>query len=229
MIAALKYLTVWGRFTAFPPPAEAIGAGAVFFPLVGLALGLLLAFMNYSLAPYVDEEILSIAFVAALILATGGVHLAGLKQTFDARALPARAWEDSKMGFVAVVLVILFKTAAADSMDEKLTLSLLLMPVLARWALVVFIFGCQDRCQDAARLAAANVKAWHLAIATAATVALVTYLLGRKGLLISFFLSVFALSIRGLLYRCRGFVTHSHFGAVIELSEALSLVLLASL
>lgn len=186
--------------------------------------------MNYSLAPYVDEEILTVAFIAALILATGGIHLAGLKQTFDARALAdGRGSEDSALGFIAVVLVILFKTAAANSMDEKLTLSLLLMPVLARWALVVFIFGCQDRCEEAARLAAANVKTWHLAIATAATLALVTYLLGRKGLLISFFLSVFALLIRDLLCRRRGLVTYANFGAVIELSEALSLVLLASL
>ena len=36
-------------------------------------------------------------------------------------------------------------------MDEKLTFSLLLTPVLARWALVIFLYGYHDRCE---RLAA---------------------------------------------------------------------------
>ncbi|HXF76831.1 MAG TPA: adenosylcobinamide-GDP ribazoletransferase [Methylomirabilota bacterium] len=230
LLAALKYLTFWGRLTLRPPEPEAIGGGAVFFPLVGLALGLLLALLNYWLAPYIDSEILSIALIAALIIATGGAHLDGLKQTFDADwAAAAVDSENSTLGSVAIILAILFKTGAADSMDEKLTLSLLLMPVLGRWALVVFIFGCQHRCEGAARRTAGNVKAWHLVIATAGTLALVAYLLGRKGLLISLFVSVFALLIRSLLYRRHALLNHANFGAVIELSEALGLILLASL
>jgi adenosylcobinamide-GDP ribazoletransferase len=229
LIAAFKYLTIWSRFTAFPPANETVGMGAIFFPVVGLALGLLLALMNYLLAPYADSEILSIGFVAALIVATGGAHLDGVTQTFLASAPPSERHAPNALGFAAVVLVILFKAGAANSMDERLTLSLLLMPVLARWALVVFIFGCQDRCDEAARATAARVGAGQVLILTAATLALVYYLLGRKGLLIGFLVSLLALLTRSLLYRRRTPLTHADFGTVIEFGEVLSLILLASL
>jgi hypothetical protein len=47
--------------------------------------------------------------------------------------------------------------------------------------------------------------------------------------LISFFVSLFALLTRTLLYRRHVPLTHTNFGAIIELGESLSLILLASL
>jgi len=229
LIAAFKYLTIWGRFTALSPQAETVGT-AFFFPLVGLALGLILALMNYLLAPYLDLEILSVALVAAQIIMTGGIHLEGLRRTFDPTiTLGAKDQIGSTLGLIAVVLVILFKLAAIDSMDEKLTLSLLLTSVLARWAFVIFLYGCDHRCDEKARLIAANVSLWQLILATAATLVLTVYFLGRKGLLIGFFVSLFALLARSLLYRRYSLLTGDNFGAVIELSEVVSLILLASL
>ena len=230
LITAFKYLTVWSRFSPRPPIPEMIGAAAVFFPLVGLILGLLLAMTNYVLVAYLDSEILNIVLIATLVVATGGIHLEGIKNTFDATPTPiSKSRGNETLGFVAIVLVILFKSGAADSMDEKLTLSLLLMPVLARWALVIFIYGYHDRCEETPRVITENVKFWHLLAATLFTLGLAVYLLGRKGLWLGLALSVFALLSRSLLHRRHAALTQDTFGAVIEWSEALSLILLASL
>ena len=207
-----------------------IGTAAVFFPLVGLTLGLSLAMTNYVLVAYLDSEILNIVLIATLVVATGGIHLEGIKNTFDAIPTPKnKSRGNETLGFVAIVLVILFKSGATDSMDEKLTLSLLLTPVLARWALVIFIYGYHDRCEETPRLIAENVKLWQLVVATATTLALVVYFLGRKGLWIGLSVSLFALLTRSLLHRRQAVLTHDNFGAVIELGEALSLILLATL
>lgn len=185
---------------------------------------------NYVLVAYLDSEILNIVLIATLVVATGGIHLEGMKNTFDAIPTPmSKSGGNETLGFVAIVLVILFKSGAADSMDEKLTLSLLLTPVLARWALVIFIYGYHDRCEETPRLIAENVKLWQLVVATVATLALVVYFLGRKGLWISLSVSLFALLTRSLLHRRHAVLTHDNFGAIIELGEVLSLILLASL
>jgi adenosylcobinamide-GDP ribazoletransferase len=232
LVTALKYLTLWGRFSSAQPSEEMIGMASLYFPVVGLILGLLLAVSNYILVPYLHPEILSVVLITVLIIGTGGIHLEGLKQTFGTCG-PERAAEyereNGSLGLVAIVLVIFFKVAAADSIDEKLALSLLLTPVLARWALVIFIYGYTDRCEQTARLIAENVRLWHLLIATLGTLTVGVYFLGRKGLWVGLLLSLFVLLSRTLLYRRQTFLTHANFGAIVELEEVFCLILLASL
>jgi len=230
--AAFKYLTIWSFFAAVQPAVETIGKAAVYFPLVGLVMGLTLAVSNYLLAPYLHPEILSVVLVTLFIALTGGLHLDGLKRTFATLAAKTTGKADGEkgaLGIAALLLVILFKIAAADSMDEKLAVSLLLTPVLARWALVIFLYGDHLRFEETPRPIAAQIKLWHLLAGTLATLALAVYFLGRKGLWIGLAVSLFALLARSLWYRRHGVLTHDHVGAVVELGEALSLVLLASL
>ncbi len=232
LIAAFKYLSVWGRINALQPAPESIGTGAIYFPLVGLSLGLLLALLNYSLSTYLDSQILSVFLVATLLIATGGLPLDGTKQTIDAfHADRSRATGSGEniMGLGAIIIVILFKVSAIDVLDDTLTMSLLLTPALGRWALVIFIYGYHDRCEETPRRIAENVRFWHLLVTTLATLGLAVYLVGRKGLWIGLSLSALALFARSLLHRRHAVLTHGNFGAVIELSETLSLILLASL
>jgi len=232
VIAAFKYLTIWGRLSGSRPTAESIGRAAVYFPLVGLVLGLVLALLNHGLSLYLDSEILTVFLVAVLLAETGGAHLEGVKKTFDSfepdlsRAASSRV---NIFGFVAILFVILFKLSAVDVLGEKIALSLLITPMFARWALVLFIYGYHDRCEERAQRIAANVRFWHLLTTTIATLGLALYLLGRKGLWIGLSLSVLALLARTLLHRRHAVLTHDNFDAVVELSEAFCLVLLASL
>ncbi len=233
IVAALKFLTILNRFTRRKTSAPMVGKAATLFPVIGLILGLALALLARTLENYVDTEILSTSLVAFLILATGGLHLEGLQKTFDVAALrqtgTSAGSSSGAIGVAAIVLVILFKIKSLDILEEKLTLALLLTPVLARWAMLVFIYGSHRHSEGDASRIAENVKFWHILFATIATLAPATYLLGRTGLLIGLCLSTFSLVFRGLLQRRNGVLTAANFGAVVELSETLGLILLASL
>ena len=232
LIATFKYLTVWGRLVPKEPTPEAIGAAAAYFPVVGLFLGLLLALLNYGLGPYLESQLLSIFLIGFLVIATGAVHCDGVKKTFDAllsnRIEEANARENT-FGSMAVLLLILCKIRAVDVLDDKIALSLLLTPAFARWTLVIFICGYHDRCEETARRIAENLRLWHLLVTTIAILALAVYLLGRKGLWIGLSLSLLALLARSLLHRRHAVLTHDNFGAMIEMSETLTLILLVSL
>ncbi|MSP36959.1 MAG: hypothetical protein EXR70_00535 [Deltaproteobacteria bacterium] len=232
LIAAFKYLTVWGRINVIQPTPSSIGSGAVYFPMVGIALGFILALLNYGLSTYIDAQILSVSLVAILLIATGGAPLEGIKQTVEAFVNnPARADNSGEKiaGLVTIIFIILFKVSAINSLDDTLTMSLLLTPALARWALVIFIYGYHDRCAETPRRIAENVRFWHLVVTTLATLGLTVYLVGRKGLWLALTLSALALFARSLLHRRHAVLTHSNFGAAIEFSETLSLVMLATL
>ena len=225
--AAFKFLTVWGCLTSARPALETVGKAAVYFPYVGLVLGLLLALTNYLLAPYVAAEILNLILVTLLIVITGAQHLNGVKISFDMLAANTGRANET-VGFAAVVLVILFKSAAADSMDERLTLTLLLTPVLARWALLIFLYGYHSRFDETARPIAERVNLRPVLATTVATLALTVYFLGRKGLWIALVISLFALLLRSLFYRRHAVLSQANLGATVELGEVLSLALLAS-
>lgn len=228
VLAAFKFLTICGSFGARNPTPDTIGRAAGYFIYVGLLLGLVLALANYVLAAHLDAAILSLVLVALLITATGAHHLSGLKDSFTALG-GFDGERNEALGFAAVALVILFKSAAAESMDEIATLSWLLTPVLARWCLVIILYGYHIRFDETVRQMAEHINFAPVLASTAATLALLAYFLGRKGLWIALTVSIFALSLRALFYRRHAVISRSNLGAVVELGEALSLVLLASL
>jgi adenosylcobinamide-GDP ribazoletransferase len=232
LVAAFKYLTIWGRLLPKPPLDESHGAIALYFPLVGLFLGLLLALLNYALGRSLDSELLSILLISFLVIATGAAHCDGAKKTFDAllsKRLGPKNAQESIFGSIVLFVLILLKIRAVEVTDDKIAVSLLLAPALARWSLVIFIFGYHDRCEATARRIAENLRIWHLVVTTAAILGLAFYFLGRKGLWIGLGLSVLALLARSLLHRRHAVLTQENFGAMIEIGEALSFILLASL
>ena len=227
LIDRCKFLAVLGSISARSPRLESVGRAAMYFVLNGFLLGLLLATTNYLLQPHLDVQILALVVVTLWIASTGARHLQGLKVSFSALgSCGERANETS--GFVAVAMIILFKCAAAESMDEIATLSLFLTPVLARWALLVFLYGYGSRFDETTRPLAEQVHFLHVLIGTAAVLGLAMYFLSRTGLWLALAVSVCALLLRGILFRLRGSISQAHLGATVEMSEALCLVLLAS-
>lgn len=231
-LAAWHYLTIFGRLSVFEPRPAEIGRGTIYFPLVGFLLGLILALLNYALGLYLAPEILSLTLVAVLLVATGGRHLEGVKGTFDALAPKAsdpvypqtEAW-----GVAAIAFLIFFKTAAIHVMDDAIALSLLLTPLLARWILVLFLYDYRDRFEAGLRAIAERVGFLQLLATTALTVGAALYFIGRKGLWVAFVLSMFSLLLRKFLHRRHALLTQHDCGTAVELSEAIALILMASL
>lgn len=230
---AFRFLAVGGRFdeaeTRHVPSASAV----LFFPLVGLVVGLILAILNRAFERHLGSELLAVVLTATMFLITRAVHLDGTLQTFETLTHGPAFGKSAKpthvQGWLVVLLVVLLKIRAIEVIGDTRTMSLLLTPLFARWSLVIFLCGAASVAEDSVAAVARNVKGWHLLVTTIATLAFAVYLVGRTGLWIGLCVSVFALLMRSVLRRSRGAYNYDNLGALIELSEALSLVLFASL
>jgi len=232
LVTAFKYLTILGHWRAPASDPARFRNAPLWFPLVGLAIGVVLAAINYLLALHIDSAMLSVLVIALLIVATGATPMAGTKNTFDSMQRPnqpARNGGAEILGFAAIIIVTLLKVRAIDIMDDNVTAKIFLAPGLARWALVVLLYGYHDRCEETMRPIAENTKLWHLGITTLATLGLATYLLGREALWMGLAVSLLALLSRAILHRRHAVLTQNNFGAVTDLGEMLTLVLMTVL
>lgn len=163
--SALQFLTrlpVHSRRFGMP-------AALVWFPAVGLILGGLLAVADLGLRWLGVPQLLdSVVLVVLWLLLTGALHADGLADTCDAvlcHATPERRLEIMRdphvgaFGVVGLVCVLLLKVAAIDGLPPApRTGSLLLAPILGRWAIVllatVFPYGRPEGLGAPLKLAA---------------------------------------------------------------------------
>jgi len=205
---ALQFLTLIPvRIKNINP--QKVSLSLVYFPIVGLLLGLVLAGVYYllqifGLAPLSTDIIL----VVLLIILTGGLHLDGLADTADAfcsgkdKEGMLKIMRDSHagvMGVLGLTSVILLKIAFLYSISAttKLT-ALLLMCLLSRWSQVsAMFFFPYARTEGKARIfmqqinfrififstfiaLVCSLAVWELkGLMLMLTVGLVTYLMAR--------------------------------------------------
>jgi cobalamin synthase len=127
------------------------------------------------------------------------------------------------------LLIVLFKTHSIEVIGESRALSLVLTPLLARWSLVLFLFGSTPLADDAVARIAASTRSWHLVAASVATLGLALFIANTQALWVALSISIIALLARSYLHHRQGGISLANCGALIEVSEALSLTLFASL
>jgi adenosylcobinamide-GDP ribazoletransferase len=142
---ALAFLTVFkSRIDPSPDMAE-VGASAWAFPLVGAILGIILVLAGSVLSVFLPVLPAAVLLVALWVVLTGGLHLDGWTDCWDALAasVPAeRRFEilkDSRLGTfgaLALILLIALKIGAVGS-GHVPTLLLFLAPVIGRATMVV--------------------------------------------------------------------------------------------
>jgi adenosylcobinamide-GDP ribazoletransferase len=226
-LIAMQFLTRFPMPTIAAPAPEEAGRSVLFYPVVGLLLGAVLA----SAAILLPAEPALVA--AALILAiwtaaTGGLHLDGLADSADAWACGGEAerrlavMKDPNCGpaaVSAVVMVLLLKFAAlAALLAYGNRGALVLAPMLGRTAAVaVFLTTPYVRPGGLGAAMAAHlpVNAGWAVITLAALVALVT---GHGALALVAALAV--LMLRYLMMHHLGGATGDTIGASVELTEA---------
>jgi adenosylcobinamide-GDP ribazoletransferase len=133
-----------------PVPGHAfrLDAALVWFPIVGLLLGGLLALLDFGLRWLQLPAVLSSTLIVVAWLAlTGALHADGLMDTCDAvfaHATPERRLEIMRdprvgaFGVVGLVSVVALKIAALEALPPALrTSTLILMPTLGRWSIVL--------------------------------------------------------------------------------------------
>lgn len=153
-LPALQFLTIIPIGSKAGLDKNRLSSSTVYFPVIGLILGLILAGVNSLLSVLSFEPFLvNVTLITSLVILTGGLHLDGLADTFDAllsrksKSQMLEIMRDSSigtMGVLSLISIILIKLSLLSSLDPKVKgVSLILMCLLSRYSLVfpMFIFS----------------------------------------------------------------------------------------
>ncbi|MFI8382803.1 adenosylcobinamide-GDP ribazoletransferase [Pseudomonas sp. NPDC079086] len=234
---ALQFLTRLPVTLAGMPAPEQIGRSLLFYPLVGLLIGLLLLFAQHLLS---DSAVL---LQAALLLTvwvgiSGGLHLDGLADSADAwvggfgdRERTLAIMKDPRSGPIAVVvlvLLLLLKFAALVALLESgAGLLLLLVPWLARCLLpVLFLTTPYVRAGGLGQALAEHLPRQQLPWMLGAN-AVAMLLFGWPALLALLVAGVIFIWLRILMLKRLGGATGDTAGALLEIAECSVLLALA--
>ncbi len=230
---AVSFLTIIPVKAKFS--AKKTAGSMVFFPVVGLLLGLILAGANMLMAKAGFDPLLSSATtIILLVVLTGGIHMDGLADTADALASGKDGKKQLKimrdphigaMGTLALVCVIILKITLLNgiSFTVKPT-ALILMCVLGRWAMVFMMRNfTYARKNGKAKIFMQGLDYKIFFFAGLLTLAVVLIIYGVKGLAVMA-LTAAAVYIAGRLISNKiGGITGDNIGAANEFTEALIL------
>jgi adenosylcobinamide-GDP ribazoletransferase len=226
---AFGFLTRIPVATGAVEPHE-LGRAVTWFPVVGGALGAAMVAVGLALAGWLPPGLVAIAVVALTAVTTGGLHLDGVADVFDAlgggrgnRDRMLAIMRDSRIGAhgaAALVLVLAGKLVAiAEIVERGPRWALFAAPIAARWSVIPLIIGFPYARADGLGkpfhghagvtqfVAATGIAAIALAwIGPFVAVPVVVALAAALGLAI-------------WLYRRLGGITGDVCGAAIELAE----------
>src|SRR5665647_543479 len=212
--------------------------GSIFFPVVGLFIGVVQWLVYYILIKVLPINITSVFVVIIPIVVTGGLHVDGLGDTCDGffsfkgdKYKIIEIMKDSTVGTyatIAVVFDMLVRYAAVCTVIEiNLPLILIATPIIARFTVVFISFiGKNAKETGSGNIFIGNIDVKRLVIAAIITISFGTLLIGFNqgiilivsALLLSFLFNKFCESkITGL--------TGDTLGANNELVEILTMIL----
>jgi adenosylcobinamide-GDP ribazoletransferase len=237
------FFTAFQFLTIIPLPLRLnyqdgdMGRSMRWFPLVGLALGFMLAGLNYCFLLIFPEQIAALLLVAILALVTGALHLDGLADVFDgfgARGGHERflaVMKDSgtgAIGAVALFLGLMLKYQALLHLPAGMKFGgIVLFPAVARFSQVLITVGSRRaRVDGLGASVISSAGGIEVLMATATVLAAAFALLGLAGIACCLIIALFALLSRNYFHRRLGGVTGDIIGCTSELAEILALLTL---
>lgn len=235
-LLAIQFLTIIPVRTKEAMEKSQLSQSIIYFPLVGLLLGVILAGLNLFLSYLLFYPLLiNVILVIALIILTGGLHLDGLADTID--AFSSRKDKETlleimrdphiaTMGTLSLISIILLKVTILSSLDSNTkNIALIFMCVLSRWSLLLplYLFTYARKAGKAEGFFA-GLTFGKFILTTLVTLIFVSLIWNWKGL--SVFTSALIFSYifnRHIDKRING-VTGDILGATLELNEALILM-----
>lgn len=237
LLIALQFLTVLPVRIDGTPDAKATGRSLLYYPLVGLLIGALLAAAAWMLGdapPLLAAAVLLTVWVAV----TGALHLDGLADSTDAwvgghgdHDKTLAIMKDPRSGPMAVVtlvLVLLIKfTALVQILSNGAWALVVVVPVLGRTALVLlFLTTPYVRPQGLGSVLASHLPRRACALAAVFTLLAIPVLTGPEAWwLLAAVAGTFFTLRRLMLRRIKG-TTGDTAGALVEITE--TVVLLAA-
>jgi adenosylcobinamide-GDP ribazoletransferase len=238
-LAALRFLTIIPLPGGKLSPGE-VGRSIAYFPAVGAIIGLILVGLNWLFGLILPPAIVNILLVVSLAIISGALHLDGFVDTCDGMvghktvAQRRRVMKDSRagaFGIIGVSLLLLVKYVSLNSVPESwLVPTLLLMPVLSRWAMVyaVFIYP-YARASGLGKAFKRETSRVVFLVATVIALAIAVIPAQFAGLVIMFGVWVIVTAIAYYLKSRFGGLTGDSYGAINETAEVLVLILVCLL
>lgn len=128
LILAIQFLTRLPLNIMIDWNSENLRKSTLFFPLVGLIIGLI-SYGVYYIMSFINSDVAAVFTVFTLIVITGGLHLDGLSDTCDgffsnkSREDIMEIMKDSRVGafgVIALIVIILLKYVLINNMDQNI-------------------------------------------------------------------------------------------------------------
>jgi len=246
-LVALKFLTIipLPRWREVSP--DEVGRSIGYFPVVGIIIGLILAGLSWLLGLILPSAIVNVLLIVYLVVISGALHLDGLVDTCDGIAGHTledrwRIMHDShagSFGIIGVFCLLLAKYVSLNSVPEPwLIPTLVLMPVLSRWAMVYAIFAYPyARPSGLGKVFKQGVSWQSFAVATIITLAVtigVTWLANITyfylvGVVLMFSIWAIVTVMAAYLKHKFSGLTGDTYGAINEVVEVCVLIIIALL
>ncbi len=240
--AALRFLTVIPGPGHLGVEEEDLAASLVFFPVVGVLIGFGMAAIGWLVWPLLPALPAAAVMVFLLLAISGGFHLDGLADAADGlfssrpREQMLIIMRDSRigsMGVVALIMVLLMKTAALASLPQAQAAgALFLMPIAGR-CLMVFMMALLPYVRGSEGVASlfyeqARAQKKIVYVAAALLYSGCWYGAGGSGLAAGAAALMLMLAFASLCRAKIGGATGDTLGATCELTETVVALVLAA-
>jgi adenosylcobinamide-GDP ribazoletransferase len=240
LLIALQFLTLLPVELRPAPQAREYGFSLLYYPLVGLILGLVLVGCGW-LCNRLPDPVVAAIILMLWVGLTGGLHLDGLADSADAwlggygdRERTLAIMHDPCSGPIAVVvlvIVLLLKYSALQSLvSQGATDLLLVIPLLGRTALVVlFLTTPYVRPRGLGSKLVQEMARGMSLVVVLLTIIFVAGWLGRTGIVLLLISVLSFWFFRRLMLRRIGGATGDTAGALLEITETQALLVLVGL
>jgi adenosylcobinamide-GDP ribazoletransferase len=230
--------------TRFPIHVENVagvdfGRSVAWFPAVGLAFGLVVVGANALLGSWLAPELRGIVLVAIVAALSGGLHLDGLADTFDAvgggkgdRERMLSIMRDSRIGAHGAIALFLLLAAKAIAVTEVLrgnSLGVLLVwPAVGRWAVIPLIVLFPYAREEGLGAPFREHTAWVHFVAATAFMAVIVARMIPTHWLAAFATTLPVLGLGIWMWLRLGGLTGDIYGAAVEVAETAFLIFTSS-
>ena len=231
-LIALQFLTRIPVKIKVEIQAQDYSRSMIYFPLVGLVLGLSQVLIFKAAMVFFPKAVAEILVITAYIFLSGAIHIDGLADTIDGlyggrgnREKTLEIMKDSSvgaMGALAISLDVILRFILLDSLPIlKIPMALIAMAVLGRWAQVLFTLNSSTAKPDSAGgYFSSSLKPPMFIWASAIMLLINIFVLKPLSLLyILVFVSSVVWLVKNYIKRIIGGITGDTIGAANEITE----------